>query len=188
MKKVLLILGGFVAIVGLVAVIGAVLPKEHTATQAAQFKQAPPEIWNAITDFGAMAAWNSSFDEVKPLPDHNGNAAWSLISDQGPMPLEVVEMDTNKKLVTRIIDEGMPFGGTWTYELAETEGGTLLTITEDGFVRNVIFRFMARFIFGYHSTLERFLEDLGKKFDEKVAVVEQPDEVIANSQRNFHGE
>ncbi|MFQ5637756.1 MAG: SRPBCC domain-containing protein, partial [bacterium] len=143
MKWVLIILGVLVAIVALVALIGALVPKEHTATRSAKYNQAPQEIWNAITDFRAMAEWNSYFKEVKPLPDHDGNAAWSMISNQGTMPLEVVEIDTNKKLVTRILDEGMPFGGTWTYEIAETDGGAILTITEDGFVRNVIFRFMA---------------------------------------------
>ena len=39
-------------------------------------------------------------------------------------------------------------------------GGSDLTITEDGEVYNVIFRFMSRFVFGHHATMDAFLKNL----------------------------
>lgn len=47
--------------------------------------------------------------------------------------------------------------------------GALVTVTERGFVRNPIFRFLARFVFGYSSTLDAYLKALGKKFGEDVS-------------------
>jgi hypothetical protein len=68
----------------------------------------------------------------------------------------------------RIASDDLPFGGTWTYEIAAAEGGATLRITEDGFVKNAFFRFMSRFIFGHTATIEQYLKDLGKKFGEEV--------------------
>jgi hypothetical protein len=84
------------------------------------------------------------------------------------MTLEQVEASPPSKLVGRIADKNLPFGGTWTQVLTETEGSTTLAITEDGEVYNPIFRFMARFVFGYAATLEKYLRDLGRKFGEEV--------------------
>ena len=60
------------------------------------------------------------------------------------------------------------FGGTWTFEVAESGSGSTLTITESGNISNPIFRFMSRFVFGYHATMNIYLEDLGSRFGELV--------------------
>lgn len=72
--------------------------------------------------------------------------------------------DEPSRMVTRIIDEGMPFGGSWTYELREIEAGTDVRITENGVVYNPIFRFMSRFVMGHHGTLDAFLRNLTQEF------------------------
>ena len=43
-------------------------------------------------------------------------------------------------------------------------------ITEDGYVNNPLFRFMARFFFGYASTLDSYMKSLGEKFGEQVTL------------------
>ena len=68
----------------------------------------------------------------------------------------------------RIADPTLPFGGTWTYEIAPADSGSVVTITESGEVKSPIFRFMARFVFGYTSTMDGYLEALGKKYGETV--------------------
>ena len=67
-------------------------------------------------------------------------------------------------MVLRIADTDKGFGGTWTYEIRRTEGGSELQITEDGFIDNLFFRFMARFIFGYDKTMRTYQESLTVKF------------------------
>ena len=76
--------------------------------------------------------------------------------------METVEAPT--KIVTRIADKTLPFGGSWTYDLSPDGGGTRLVITENGEVYNPLFRFMSRFVFGHTATIERFLTDLGRAF------------------------
>jgi len=66
---------------------------------------------------------------------------------------------------------GLPFGGGWTFEIASLPGGGAeLRVTEDGEIYNAIFRFLARFLFGYTGSIETCLRDLGAKFGEPVAI------------------
>jgi hypothetical protein len=44
----------------------------------------------------------------------------------------------------------------------------VLTITERGQISNPVFRFMARYVFGYHATMQEYLASLGRKFGEPV--------------------
>jgi hypothetical protein len=44
-----------------------------------------------------------------------------------------------------------------------------LRITEDGEVYNPLFRFMARFIFGYEATIGSYMSALEKRFARGVA-------------------
>jgi hypothetical protein len=68
--------------------------------------------------------------------------------------------------VTLIADPNLPFGGTWTYDIAPTEEGATLRITERGYVSDPFFRFMSKFVFGQTSTMESYLRSLAKKFGE----------------------
>lgn len=168
MKWALYIVVGLVGLVGLVWVIGALLPREHVATRIARYQQPPEAIWKAITEGEAMPQWRTGLTAVKRLPEENGLPGWVETMDFGDMPLRVTEMDAPRRLVLRIATDDLPFGGTWTYEIAAVEGGATLRITEDGLVKNAFFRFMARFIFGHTATIEQYLKDLGKKFGEEV--------------------
>ena len=74
--------------------------------------------------------------------------------------MEVSGEEPPRRLVTRIADEDLPFGGTWTYRLEPDGGGTRVTITEDGEVYNPVFRFVSRFVMGHDATLRTYLDDL----------------------------
>src|ERR1035438_976510 len=60
----------------------------------------------------------------------------------------------------------LPFGGTWSIDISPAPEGSVVRITEDGQIHNVIFRFMARFFFGYTASIEGCLRDLGRRFGE----------------------
>ncbi|MCZ6857779.1 MAG: hypothetical protein O7F70_07230, partial [Gemmatimonadetes bacterium] len=70
------------------------------------------------------------------------------------------------RLVMRIADDRLPFGGTWTYEIHEEAGGSRITITEDGEIYSPFFRVMSRFFLGYHGTQESYLTALSERFGE----------------------
>lgn len=161
-----IVIGSLVVVV----LIGWMLPRDHEATRAAQFRQRPEAIWAAITDVDAMPSWREGLKSVKHLPDRNGLPAHVEVTSSGEIPLETVEMTPPRRLVARIAGDNLPFGGTWTFEITPEGGGATLRITERGWVSNPIFRFVSRLVLGYTSNLEMYLRSLGRKFGETAQI------------------
>lgn len=173
MKIILIVAIALVLLVAAVLVIGSLLPKEHQASRATRLRRPPEEVWRVLTDYRAFPSWRSNVKSVEELPPHSGLPAWVEVDAHGDrLPLEVVEQVPGRRLVARIADPTLPFGGTWTYELQSVDGDTLLRITERGEVRNPVFRFVSRFLLGHSATIERYLNDLGKKFGGSPAITE----------------
>src|ERR1700735_1423448 len=172
MKRFVLLLCVLLALAGIVAAIGALLPAQHTATRAAQFHQPPEAIWSAITDYSKFPAWRKSVRGLKPLPPVNGRPSWSEFDKYDhSIPDETVESTPPQHLTTRIAHPDLPFGGSWTYQLTpRADGSTVLRITENGEIRQGFFRIAARFFIGYTKTMEDYLNALGQKFGEKTAI------------------
>lgn len=160
---VLLILGGIII---LIALIGWSVPQNHAATRMMAYHQPPEAIWSAITDVGAMPAWREGLKSIKPLPGRNGLPAHIEVTSFGEIPLETVEMIPPRKLVNRIAGPGLPFGGTWTFEITPMPEGAALRITEQAYISNPFYRFLARYVLGYNSNLDSWLRSLAKKFGE----------------------
>jgi len=172
MKVVLWVILAVVGAIAVVAVVGWLLPRDHVATRLGRYKQSQEAIWAAITDVEAMPCWREGLKAVKKLPDRNGLPAHLEVTSMGELPLETVEMNPPHRLVGRIGDAKLPFGGTWTYEISAAPGGAALRITENGFVSNPIFRFLSRFVFGYTGEIEKYLRSLAKKFGETPQIEE----------------
>jgi hypothetical protein len=170
MKWILWIFVALAGILILITLIGYLLPKEHTVTREARFHQPPEVIWRTITDIDAMPAWRQGLKSVKHLPDQNGLPSWIETLDSGIIPLEAVTSQPPSKLVVRIADPKLPFGGTWTYEITPLPSGSSLQIREDGEIYNPVFRFLARFLFGYSGTIETYLKSMATKFAEQPQV------------------
>ena len=106
----------------------------HEASRSAAFNRPPAEVFALITDQKNYSTWWAG-DSVKS---------------------EVVENVPPSRFVTRIVGE-TSFGGTWTFDITPTAGGSRLSITERGEIYNVVFRALARFVFGYTGTMDSFL-------------------------------
>ena len=164
-KVALLSAVALAAIAVVVTVIGWRLPVRHRAEREAVYPIARDSLFAVLTDVERFAGWRSGLKRVERRPAVEGRARWLEAGDDGEILFELVEAVPGERLVTRIADPGLPFGGTWTYDLtdagsAETGQRTRLRITEDGEVYNPIFRFMARYILGHDRTIERYLADL----------------------------
>jgi hypothetical protein len=166
MKWVLWIFTILAGILILITLIGWLLPKQHTVTRQARFHQPPEVLWKTITDIEDMPAWRDGLKSVKHLPDHDGLPCWAETLSSGTIPLETESSQAPAKLVVRIADSKLPFGGTWTYEIASVPDGSTLRITENGEVYNPIFRFVSRFVLGHSATIETYLKSMAKKFGE----------------------
>ena len=166
--KWLLIVGMVLTVIatlaGVIALIGSRLPRAHVASRATEVPAPPEAVWQAITDVDAFPMWRSDVARVERLPDRAGKTTWVEHSRSGRIPLTIERTDPPRMLVTRIADPDLPFGGTWTYEIAPAPAGSSVKITEAGEIYNPFFRFMARFVFGYETTMASYLAALGKKF------------------------
>jgi uncharacterized protein YndB with AHSA1/START domain len=164
----------FAAVAGVVLVVvvtGMLLPKEHTARSQATINAPPESVWRALTDVAAFPMWRDDVARVEMLPSANGQRMWREIGKHGAITFEERAADPPRRLVARIADPSLPFGGTWTYDIAAQATGSRVTITEDGVVHNPVFRFMSRFVFGHHATQEAFLRALGRKFGQDATPV-----------------
>ncbi len=168
MKWFALALAVLLGLLLLMFLIGLAIPRHHSAARQATYEQSPSALWAAITNVAEFQSWRGGLKKVEERQFPSGNRGWVETTSFGELPLEVVESVPEEKLVLRIASEELPFGGTWSYVLEPAADGTRLTITEEGEIRTALFRFMARFLFGYHKTLEDYLEDLGRKFGEEV--------------------
>ena len=130
-----------VGMVVIVAAIGATLPREHTASRSAQFARPPQDVWVGMTD----------------------------ATSKSPVPVDVLESRPPHLLVTRVRETEKKFGGTWTIAIAPAAGGSTVTITEEGWVANPIFRFISRFVIGHHATMDSLLKQVTKKLDASAA-------------------
>jgi len=152
-----------VTVVAAVAVIGWLLPVGHTASRHAVLAAPPSEVYAAISDVERYPAWWSEISRVEMLPSETGRIRFREHIGTGPVVMEVQDAQAPSRFVTRIADPDQPFGGTWTFDITPEGSGARLTITERGEVYNPIFRFMARFVFGYTGTMESCLAALAAK-------------------------
>ena len=164
MKWVLIGVGILIVVVAAAAAIGAMLPKNHLASRTSRFRQPPEAIWAVIT---GPVDWRPDIRSFEKLPQRDGHRSWREIDKHGQaITYESVEETPPRRLVTRIADPKLPFGGTWTQEIAPDPNGAVVTITEAGEIYNPIFRFMARFVFGYNGSIDAYLKALHAKFGE----------------------
>ena len=170
MKLLILIVVGVIValglIVGIVALIGSRLPKTHVASRSILLRQSPQNVYAVVRDFGSAPTWRSDVTRIDVQLQPNGRIHFREDGKNGVINYELAEDVPAQRMVTRILDTDLGFGGKWTYTFTPENGGTRVMITEDGEVSNVLFRFMSRYVFGHTATLDSYLSSLAKRFNE----------------------
>ncbi len=161
MRLALRIIGLLAALVAMLVALGYALPVQHVASRSASFRQSSDEIFTVLTDVAHFHDWRSDVTSVDLLS--SAPLRWREHGSNGDITFVADDVSRPTRLVTRIDDPSLPFGGTWTYELAPGTAGTTLTITEHGEVYNPIFRVMSRFVFGHTATIDAYLASLQKR-------------------------
>jgi uncharacterized protein YndB with AHSA1/START domain len=157
----ILLLSGLVlgTVILMVVLVGALLPVRHQASRTAELRAPEARVWELISDFGRAPAWRTDLRSVEPVPGRE--SVWKETARNGEViEYETLEVVPERRLVRRIASQGLPFGGTWTFELSSAAGQTRLTITERGEVYNPVFRFVSRFLMGHAATIDRYLKAL----------------------------
>ena len=142
MRWIAVIAGGLVVLVAGIAAIGSMLPRNHKASRTLRLKRSPAEVWPVVIQ----------------------------ATEASDVPVDVLERHPPHRLVTRVTEKEKNFGGTWTIAIAPTPSGADVTITEDGWVANPIFRFVSRFVIGHHATMDALLKQVAKTLSEPAAL------------------
>jgi len=161
LRVTVLVLGAIVVVLLAVIAAGYALPVAHVASREAQLGTPPERVFQTLANVDDFPKWRSDVQSVE-IVARSPRLQWREHGDNGPITFELQRSEPSRQLTTRITDTSLPFGGSWTFALAPSGGGTKLTITENGEVYNPLFRFMSRFVFGHTATIEKYLADLEK--------------------------
>ena len=161
------IIAGLVLLAAIVALVGSRLPKEHVASRSIFLKRSPSEVYAVVRDFGSAPKWRSGVTQVDVETQPNGSVYFREVGSNDTVNYELVEDVPAERMVTRIRDTNLGYSGQWTYTFAAQNGGTRVTIREDGVVSNIFFRFMSRYVFGHTATIDSYLAALARHFGEQ---------------------
>ncbi len=159
-------LGAVAGLVLLLVLVGMFLPREHTARASIELAASPERVWAVVSDFAGAARWRPDLESVRLETVPGGPIRFVETSDEGEIPFEVVAQDPPRRQVVRVMDDGLPFGGSWTWELVPMGTGTGLTLTEDGFTRNPVYRALGLVFFRPADGISRYLGALATALGE----------------------
>jgi uncharacterized protein YndB with AHSA1/START domain len=169
--RIVRILSGLVLLIvciGIIAyVLGSRLPVNHTATTTVVLNAPQARVWQMIEDVPSQPEWRADLKSVQPLPQQDGHTCWLEVQKMGKMPMcEVLTAEPSTRVVA-IADPSLPFGGTWTYQLTPMDAGTTsLQITENGFTKPALFRFIGHYIMHEDTQIKKFEGSLQKASSE----------------------
>lgn len=171
MKILLIIAGAIVVIVVVLAiavfVIGSRLPQNHIASRSIRLDRSPSEVYATVRDFGSSSKWRPDVKSVEMLDaTENGRIQFRELGSNGTITYELLDDVPDQQIVTRIVDRDLGYSGSWTYSFSPSGDGTTITITENGEVSNLIFRFMSYYFFGHTATIDAYLMALALSFGE----------------------
>ena len=123
MRWLLFIVGGLALLVAIVAIVGAMLPKAHSASRTARIALPPDALYAVLSDVSQYTAWRKDVKSLERLPDRDGRPAWVEDVNGMKIPMYFERMERPSLLVGRIADSSLAFGGTWTYRIVPAPGG-----------------------------------------------------------------
>ena len=168
MKWVLWIGATLAAIAAVAFIVGFALPQNHVASRSAHLASPPEVVWEVITGVEQYPAWRKDVDSVQLLTGQGDTLAWREVSGGDRISFVAETVEAPSRLVTRISDKSLPFGGSWEYRIEPDGTGSKVTITENGEVYNPIFRFVSRFVIGHTATIDKYLAALAARLGETI--------------------
>jgi uncharacterized protein YndB with AHSA1/START domain len=162
-KWTLRIVVALVALVALALLAGYLLPAAHVAARAAEFRATPARVYDVVSDFAKYPEWRTGVTKVD-VATRSGEAP--LVTEHtsaGVIPYSLEVIQPPSKLVMRIADPNLGFGGTWTFEIFPNDSGSELVITEHGEIHNPFFRVMSKLFFSPTDTIDTYLADLRRR-------------------------
>ncbi|HKX84323.1 MAG TPA: SRPBCC family protein [Pyrinomonadaceae bacterium] len=149
--------------IAVVLIIGYRLPKNHTASRTVRLNRPVKEVYSKVRNVEDHPKWRPDVKSIEILPpDEDGRTRFREVGSNGAVTYEITEDVPDRQIVTTILDRDLGYSGSWTYTFEEKGETTDLTITENGEVSNLLFRFMSRYVFGHGATIDSYLKALSK--------------------------
>lgn len=142
-----------------VVVLGLISPREHVAVAETVVARPPRAVAASIRDVAAYPGWRRGV-AVSDLRRDGADWLWRETADGDTVDYRLAEEAPETRFRSTILTAGLPWGGYWLIELSPDGAGTRVRITEHGHVDNLVFRALARFVFGYDASPKRYLRDL----------------------------
>ncbi len=159
---------GFILLVFAVAAVivyidGARLPFNHSVSVSGVVAAPPDKVFARIADVANGAAWRPAVKSVIVLAPDDGRDHWVESLGHGQtMTFVAIRSEPPMRRDVRLDDPNASYGGTWTYELSpgSEPATTTLRITETGFIKPPIYRFVMAHILGPTRNLDQYMKDL----------------------------
>lgn len=164
MRIVVRVLAVLLLAVGAVVLVGYTLPVGHVAARSAPIAAAPEAVFALLIDVEHYTGWRDGVTATERLPTVDGRTRFREVSGADTLTFEILDARAPQLLATRIVGEGLPFGGQWVFDVAPASGGSTLTITEHGEVYSPIFRFVSRYVMGHTATIDGYLASVVRHF------------------------
>ncbi|GIX06643.1 MAG: polyketide cyclase [Candidatus Poribacteria bacterium] len=173
----LYVLAGVVGVFALMALIGALLPREYQAEGSTEVP-APPEAVEAallnVQDYPSWRPWVrsiASFEEIR-AGEIVKKLRWTEVAQSGErISFALMEHVPRRRLVVEMVSEDLGYGGVWTYQLEPSERGTRIRVTEAGHISNLLMRFFFHVFLGKEDGVKLILRAFQVRFPEVAAPV-----------------
>ena len=152
-----------VAAGGLIYADGSRLPVNHSVSVTGVVAAPPEKVFALITDVKNSYVWRPAVKSVTTLEPDQGRDHWVEHLAHGQfMTFMATRTDPPNRREVQRDDPGASYGGKWTYELSPgpAPATTTLRITEDGFIKPPIYRFVMARIMGPTKNLDAYMKDI----------------------------
>jgi len=142
---------------------GARLPYDHTVSVKGVVTAPQDKVFALITNVANGANWRPEIKSVNTLTPDHGRDHWVEHLPHGQyMTFLAVRTDAPNRRDVQLDEPRASYGGTWTYELSPgpTPDSTTLQITETGFIKPPIYRFVMAHIVGSTHNLAVYMKDI----------------------------
>lgn len=177
MRTLKLLAGLFAGMIGIAGglalalyLYGLSLPETHRETLTTDVAAPRERVWAAITGYAETPRWWNEIASVSEETRADGTrVTWNTDSHGQKVGFVTTEETRGTRLTRRILDTGLPYGGSWTFELSDVPNGpggrTQVILTEDGFIRQPFFRAVTRLFVGQRATMGSYLAALKKRVE-----------------------
>jgi hypothetical protein len=142
---------------------GAKQPVDHSVSVTGVVEAPQQKVFSIITDVARGSQWRPAVKSVTVLQKDNNRDHWVEHLDHGQfMTFLATRTEPPFRRDVLLDDPKASYGGTWMYELAPgpSPNTTTLKITEAGFIRPPVYRFIMAHVFGMTHNLDEYMKDI----------------------------